>query len=277
MAEVPRPAVLTRDYVESQFIRRSMPAVLRGLVADWPARRWDFERLEEYFPRRKIRICAATNTDGLSVTGTQVESEEIARQLTGTSRDVNGLRPDWLLDVVRDLPELLPEFPPLNVHRGQFDYHIFMGRDTRTRGHYHPYQHAIICQIHGRKRVLLYPPEDAPFLYAYPERSSPHFHTSRVDFEDPDFGEFPLARRTHLYETVLEPGDALFLPVHWWHGVYGMGPVMSTSLFWNARWREHKLAHIRLEDVAGALGGYTWPRIREKVASLRHRARRGLG
>jgi hypothetical protein len=182
-----------------------------------------------------------------------------------------------LLDVLGDVPELVGEFPPPNVYRGDIEYHIFMGRDTRTRGHYHLHQHAMIFQIHGRKRVLLYAPRDADRLYSYPVRRSPHFQTSQVEFDRPDFEKFPLLRGTYLYETILEPGDALFVPIHWWHGVYGLGPVMSTSLFWNARWWEHKFAHVRMEDVAGALGWYTWPKLRDKAKALGKRVRRGLG
>lgn len=122
----------------------------------------------------------------------------------------------------------------------------------RTRGHYHAYEHAMICQVHGKKRVILYAPADFARLYPYPStrHGSQHEH-SQADFANPDFQAFPRLAQARPFEAIVKPGDALFIPVHWWHAVYGVGAVMSASLLWTARLREFRYARPTLRALGG--------------------------
>ncbi|KAK3678012.1 tRNA methyltransferase ppm2 [Recurvomyces mirabilis] len=70
----------------------------------------------------------------------------------------------------------------------------------------------VLCQVRGRKRLLLYPPTDVSSLGFDPGASS-----SSMDV----FNVQPSARRalinTHPYEAILNPGDILFIPPMWVH------------------------------------------------------------
>lgn len=268
VAEVPAPAHLTPERFEADFVHRGEPVVLRGLAASWPARSWDFPHVAGRFPARLLRANGVAPDNGLKVRTWSVSSETVVRRLQGEGGDGDGgevaaARPDWLFDILDDLPELTSELPPPDVYRGAIQYRLFMGRDTYTPGHYHSYQHALICLLFGQKRVVLYPPADSPRLYPYPVTAeNPHYQSSRVDFGAPDLRRFPKVSGAHPLEAVLEPGDAMFIPVHWWHAVYGKGAVMSTSLFWNARLRDYRFPHPGLRTLAGMLRWQAWPRIR---------------
>jgi hypothetical protein len=255
----------TRGMTAESFRRGSVPSapiVLRGLVAEWPARGWDLARLADHWPARAVHASGATE-DPVLVQACALRPEQIAERLTKSGAGSREPPADWLIDVRREVPELLTDLPPPRVHARELSqYLIYMGRNTKTCAHYHPYQHALICQVHGLKRVLLHPPGDSPFLYPYPLGNGPMFHASQVDFLAPDLGRFPKLARTHPIETILEPGDALFIPIHWWHSVYGIGAVMSVSLFWNARAIEHRFPHPGIRNVTGALLWHVWPKIR---------------
>ena len=67
----------------------------------------------------------------------------------------------------------------------------------------------------GTKAFTLYPPEDVRHLYFEPVTGD--YRRSRVGFPDVDYRRFPLARRLTPVAVVLEPGDALYVPVHWAH------------------------------------------------------------
>ena len=43
----------------------------------------------------------------------------------------------------------------------------------------------------------------------------------------------------------------LFIPVHCWHAVYGVGAVMSTTLLWPARLRDYRFPQPGLQALAG--------------------------
>jgi hypothetical protein len=78
--------------------------------------------------------------------------------------------------------------------------------------------HAYLAQIRGRKRAILFSPEDADFLSG-----------GEVDPELPDFERFPLLERATAYECVIEPGDTLFIPANWFHHVRGLEKSITVS------------------------------------------------
>jgi hypothetical protein len=141
-----------------------------------------------------------------------------------------------------------------------------MGRDTVTRAHYHGFHHALICQVHGKKRVVLCPPADSPFLYAFPI-CLPHFEVSRVDPIAPQIETFPKFPSARPLEATLEPGDALFVPLRWWHAAFGIGATMSASLFWKAHWRE-QLQEARVRDFAGTFYWNNWRKLRRVLGRV---------
>ena len=78
--------------------------------------------------------------------------------------------------------------------------------------------HAYLAQIRGRKRALLFSPEDWNFLYG-----------GQVDPEQPDFKRFPLFDHATPYECIIEPGDTLLIPANWPHHVRGLEKSITIS------------------------------------------------
>jgi len=96
----------------------------------------------------------------------------------------------------------------------------------------------LLASITGRKRVILWPPEEDKHLYV--EGSS-----SRVaDVDSWNDEEFPLFRRSipSRLECELGPGEVLFLPALWFHNVTNTTFTAAVNVFWHSH-----------EDNAGAL------------------------
>lgn len=71
----------------------------------------------------------------------------------------------------------------------------------------------VLCQIQGSKRLILYPPSDVTFLDIQPGASS-----SSLNVFSPDAViQHPRLQQAHPYETVLSPGDILYIPPLWFH------------------------------------------------------------
>ncbi|NHC35542.1 cupin-like domain-containing protein [Scytonema millei] len=99
-----------------------------------------------------------------------------------------------------------------------------------------------LIQMHGAKKVLLFPPSQTYNLYPF----SVFVHLLRglelrawfstVYPENPDFVAFPKLKRAleHKQEIVLEPGEMLYIPMGWWHEVTALGNdmVCSVNQFW---------------------------------------------
>ena len=89
---------------------------------------------------------------------------------------------------------------------------------AHTPCHYDTYGVNLVAQLSGRKRWILYPPEDSNFLQPtrIPYEESSVY--SRINFEK-WAGTVPNIEGTHPHVVELVPGDVLFVPRHWWHHV----------------------------------------------------------
>lgn len=79
----------------------------------------------------------------------------------------------------------------------------------------------VFLQVRGSKRLLLFDPRSgARSLYPFPVHH-PYDQRARVDLEMLNYTTFPRASELKLcgVEAVLRPGDAIFIPSHWWHHV----------------------------------------------------------
>lgn len=120
----------------------------------------------------------------------------------------------------------------------------------------------LFLQIAGKKRFVLYAPEDAGNLYAWPVHHpldrraqvqlSGDAHADagasaglRAGVEaEASAGTYPRFARARALEIILEPGDLLFLPAYWWHEVTTLavptGEVAVSVSFWfNIDWETH--------------------------------------
>lgn len=87
---------------------------------------------------------------------------------------------------------------------------------------HHDTSNIMFCQIWGRKRVRLSPP-DNPQLLPFARGLY-----NRVDPADPSPEHINAA--ASMFEVVLNPGDALFIPVGWWHHVEALDVSISLAL-----------------------------------------------
>lgn len=125
-----------------------------------------------------------------------------------------------------------------------------------TPCHYDEQQN-FFAQIHGYKRFLLFPPEQFECLYPHPVYH-PHDRQSQVDFDAPDYEKFPKFKEVKAVETIVGPGDVLFIPMYWWHHVESIpnGSYTMSINFWYK---------------SGAVGKIDYPlRPEQKVAILRN-------
>jgi hypothetical protein len=141
--------------------------------------------------------------------------------LTGRNAAQNRIALAPLFADIAPLPTFL--WPDADV--GQ----LWLGGRTVTPLH-HDLCNTLLCQIIGRKHVRLIRPYQARRL---------ENHTgvySRLGWVT---DEMAAARGLVLKDFVLTPGQALFLPVGWWHCVRALDPSVSITFnhfMWNNRW-----------------------------------------
>lgn len=141
--------------------------------------------------------------------------------MTANNTAANAALMEALADDLRPLPPMLRPDPLQGF--------LWIGRDTLTPMH-HDLTQNIMIQLVGTKIVRLVPPAEQRKL-----GNSLHVF---ADFHWLDDG-IATARDVSYTEVVLEPGQALFLPVGWWHCVRSIGlsiTYTSTNFLWHNDW-----------------------------------------
>ena len=114
---------------------------------------------------------------------------------------------------------------------------IWLGNRSRIAAHFDQPDN-IACCAAGRRRFILFPPDEIVNLYPGPIDFTPAGQIiSMVDFEKPDFDAFPRFRAALEQAQVaeLEPGDAVWVPSMWWHHVEGLEVLnVLINYWWNA-------------------------------------------
>ena len=235
------------------YARRCMPVVVRGGAQDWGAiRRWTLPYLRsrlgdlEVPHRRTPREQPEIGVEDVHL-GMTSASEVLKRCAEpGSSEEyIPGLN-------LKDCPSLGDDIaPPAFVDASRLrSVSIFLGRNTRCLGHFHPFAQAVLTQVVGEKDVDLYAPRDLGRVYLrnWYEKG---FFQSRVNFHGDHEGQFPRLAEATRWTVRLRPGDQLFIPVHWLHVPTGNGMTASVTHWWRARWQEWGGPGVGARCIAG--------------------------
>lgn len=250
-------AAVDRACFCGEIQRVAKPVVMRGLVADWPAVGWARASIDTLHAQL---MEAATETPVEAFFGTAAMGGRFFydEACTGFNFERHRLPLRRFLELLRQqsaaaqpahlyagavrIPESLPGLleahrPPLLDPAQEQLNAIWIGNRTRIGAHW-DWPENFIHVIAGRRRYILFPPEQIGNLYCGPIDFTPAGQPlSLVDFHAPDFERFPrfaeALRRAQIAE--LGPGDVLYLPSLWWHHAESLDDY---GVMINSWWRE---------------------------------------
>lgn len=238
--------------IPADVLQSAQPVLLRGLVRHWPlvqmAQRSDAdfcEYLRRHGGHNRVGFWHGPPTIGGrffyndELTGFNYEREiglfsDLLDQLLAHSPDALYLGSTELDGTFPGLRQDNP-MPALQAYDPLAS--LWLGNRTRVATHFDLADN-IACVVAGRRRFTLYPPEQVANLYIGPLDFTPAGQPiSLVDPAAPDFERFPrfAEAQRHAQMVELEPGDAIFIPSQWWHGVEGLEPISALVNFW---WRQ---------------------------------------
>ncbi len=240
--DISRRASISREEFRDEYYALNRPVVLTQDIADWPAvKRWSPEYL-----RDKIGAATPVEYQGNRSEGSAYERYKDAHKVSGTFGD--------FLDLVTSSKdgntayitaynsgENAAAFAPLAEDLGAIPAMLtdsgpgmngmpWIGAGGTFTPLHHDLTNNLLVQITGTKHVLMVPPEEAPRLY-----NDKHVFSRIEDLEHVDLEQFPEAAQLRIYRTELRPGEALFIPLGWWHQVVSEDFSVSMT-FTNFRW-----------------------------------------
>lgn len=240
--------------VPAGTIDGEQPLVLRGLLANWPLvaqGRMGATAAIDYLSTfsRDQAIVAFRGNPAMGgrffynedITGFNFDritaslDALLAEFRSAGNHDENGYLYIGSTPVKQSFPGLLDEN---RVHIGDKQplVSIWMGGKTRIAAHF-DFPDNIAGVVAGRRRFLLFPPDQVANLYVGPVDFTPAGQAiSLVDSESPDYERFPGYRDALAHAQVAElgPGDAIFIPSLWWHQVEGLDAFNVLINYW---WR----------------------------------------
>jgi [protein]-arginine 3-hydroxylase / protease len=91
---------------------------------------------------------------------------------------------------------------------------------------------SFLIQLVGAMYVRLYNKEDSPNLYISKNSACGlKGNMSDVDCEHEDWTKYPQARFARYTETLLLPGDCLFIPAHTWRYIRSLSTSFSATYY----------------------------------------------
>lgn len=242
---------LSAEALPDDVLRSTEPVLLRGLVRHWPLVQ-AAQRSDADFCAYLRRFGAGTRV-GLWRGGAEIGGRFFYNaEHTGFNfqREVGsfGALLDELLAGSPDAlylgsTELDGSFPglrqdnPLNLGVTDPLVSLWLGNRTRVAPHFDATDN-IACVVAGRRRFTLFPPDQVANLYIGRLDLTPAGQPiSLVDLAAPDLDRFPRYAQAQQHAQVVElaPGDAVFIPSQWWHGVESLDPINALVNFW---WRQ---------------------------------------
>ena len=231
--------------------KAARPVILRNLVSDWPAvqaARKSDEAICTYLAQRAAdrpvtAIAAPPSAEGRFFYSDDLRSLNFVKAngqlgaflahllrakaihappaMAIQSEDISQFAPQFLAE---NMLALLPDVAP----------RIWIGNRIRVAPHYDAKEN-IACCVAGRRRFTLFPPALTAELYPGPFELTPAgTPVSMVDLAAPDMDRFPRFADAwrESEQAVIEPGDAIYIPYGWWHGVESLEPVSILVNYW---------------------------------------------
>ena len=284
LASVARVGAISRDAFWDAYRLPRRPVVLESLTAAWPAReRWSVEHLKRAVGRRQVPVYDCRPARGRRHQHAPAARMSIADFVDRLHAGEHDLR-IFFLRVVADVPELAADFTYPDLGLPFFDKLTVLfvgGRGARVQMHFDVDRADIVlCHFGGRKRVVLFAPDQTPYLYRVPFSFSALFG---VDADAPDYERFPALRFARGEIAELRHGDALYIPPGYWHYVLYDEIGLSVSLRALPRRPAdllaafYNVAMVRtIDGVMRYVWGQPWNDRNERVAVQRTHARLGL-
>jgi len=229
--EVDRQTNLSLREFRREYLYPGKPLVITGAIDGWRARSaWTLDYFRSRYGDTSITV---HRLDGVHYRPDGTETMHLCSFIDAIETNdfetyPRYVRDDWRLFATHQ--ELLRDY---EVPKYFFDWFVFLPPFMRLiyprifigpKGALTPLHmdiwrtHAWLAQLVGRKRWVLFPPDQEKLLYGY-----------SVQPRKPDLKKFPLFANARPVECTIGPGDLIFVPSGWAHEVTSLDATVSIT------------------------------------------------
>lgn len=265
---------ISREEFEKNYVKPQKPVILRGLWKQYPAyAKWNYAFFKTTMGDVEVGLYSSSKADPSKTMSEPTVKMKFSEYLQLIEKEPTDLRL-FLFPIFKYKPELLKDFdyPAITKNYVKLPFMFFGPKNAITRMHQDiDMSNVFLTQFEGKKRVVLFPPDQSDLLYRLPF----NVHTT-VDIDKPDYKEYPALKYVKGLTGILEYGDTLFMPSGYWHhieyveGGYGLSvrslpPQFSIKLkgFYNLTIQR------KLDDMLRFTFGNKWFELKKSIAKKR--------
>lgn len=274
LKQVDRRTGLDRKTFANEYMSPQVPVVFTDLMDPWPAKaKWTSAFFKHKYGHLQVPVYSAN----CSQPGEKYMSPDRVIPF-GDYLDIIQAGPTdlriFLFNLFKHAPELCDDFSNPTITDGwieNFPFMFFGGQGSKVALHFDiDLSHVFLNQIHGRKRVVLFPPEQSKNIYHHP-----YTVASYIDVNNPDYEKYPALQQAWGYETILQPGETIFMPSAHWHyieytdGGYSISLRANDSYVLRARGLWNIATHFVVDKGMNRIMGKNWRKIKTSMAKRR--------
>jgi ribosomal protein L16 Arg81 hydroxylase len=228
-----RGGLSVREF-KREYFRRNRPVVLSDAIDGWQARSsWTFDYFKSEYG--KSMIAAYRYGEEGRYQEELVERMPLADYIDKILANDFDAYPFYMRDSAKFLLDHSELFAAFTFPKHCFDWfrlvpgslrrpgtRIFIGpKGAVTNLHQDIWgTHFWMAQLVGRKRWVLFSPDQKEFLFK---------HCWQVRPDEPDLDRFPLFPKAKGFECTIGPGDLIIVPSNWVHWVVSLDPTISLT------------------------------------------------
>ncbi|WP_121665876.1 cupin-like domain-containing protein [Mesonia aquimarina] len=229
--EIPRVKTISKKRFVEEFVKPQKPLVIEELTKDWDAyNKWNLDYIQKNAGNKTVPLFdnrPASSDYKVNEPHAEMRMEDYIKLLKTEPTDFR----IFLYSLLKEVPALQKDFnyPDIGLKfLKRLPFLFFGGQDSKVFMHYDiDYANIMHFHFHGKKRCLIYPPSQTPYLYKVP-----HALISRedIDFSNPNFDKWPALKKAKGFVADLNHGEALYMPEGYWHYMHYKTPGFSMSL-----------------------------------------------
>jgi hypothetical protein len=252
MKPMPEWDAPTADEFRGMILPRALPAVLRGVAANWPlviaARQDPHEAMALLEKGANARLTSVLRADPAAEGRFHYANDgrifnfirgegNVAGVLAGLREQESMRRPFAIAAQALIAGRYFPRFAeahPMPLAPPAAEPRLWIGNAAKVATHHDPVDNIAVVGA-GRRRFTVFPPSTEADLYMGPYHPTPAGpRISMVHVSAPDFDRFPrfAAALDAAEEAELSPGDAIFIPKHWFHHVEALDLFNVLVNYW---------------------------------------------
>ena len=249
---IPRLDSPSRQELLLRITNSRKPFILSGSVKHWAASSWTPEHFKKVagesmvdalvdLPRYGMPYFWSDKNYGRTMRFAELidkMSYDSASQCYLAQKNINAF-PSLKSDF--DFGEITPKLGARETSTS-----FWMGTGGTHSGLHFDRRDNVLVQLYGHKSVILAAPGQAQYLYPIHDM----FEKSSVDPSKPDLHRHPKFRKAELYQAVIRPGDALFIPQLWWHYLESRDTSISLNHWYGDECSLKDLARMMLPGAS---------------------------